>query len=123
MLLNAAVEIEAERGQIYDFSNMPTAQMDLDLGPKAPANLALPVGLENIRNTCYLNSILQYLFTVKPIREIVLDIDQYGLPDSEDSLEHRRIDPGSTHLEKGEAYAGRQCKIFLLPSSYRVTTC
>lgn len=83
--------------------------MDLD-GRNQVVNLALPVGLDNIRNTCYLNSILQYLYTVKPIHEIVANIDQFGLQDTEASLQNRRIDPGSTHLEKGEAYAGQQCK-------------
>lgn len=43
--------------------------------------LYLPVGLDNIRNTCYLNSILQYLFTVTEIRKIVLQYDDYALPD------------------------------------------
>ncbi|KAH3681859.1 hypothetical protein WICPIJ_007165 [Wickerhamomyces pijperi] len=34
-----------------------------------------PVGLNNIGNTCYLNSILQYLFSVKPVREFVLNFN------------------------------------------------
>lgn len=73
-------------------------------------DISLPVGLDNIRNTCYLNSILQYLYTVKPIHAILDNIEEFGLPDTDASLESRRIDPGSSHLEKGEAYAGRKCK-------------
>ncbi|KAL1899140.1 ubiquitin-specific protease ubp2 [Sporothrix stenoceras] len=71
-------------------------------------DLALPAGLENIRNTCYLNSILQYFNTVKPVHEILNNFDELGLPNTEESLRARRIDPGSGHLEKGEAYAGRK---------------
>jgi len=70
----------------------------------------VPAGLENIRNTCYLNSILQYLYTVKTVREIVLDWERYGLENTEEKLKARRIDPGSTRVERGEAYAGHQCE-------------
>ena len=69
----------------------------------------VPAGLENIRNTCYLNSILQYLNTVKPVRGIVLDWPNYGLANDEESLKARRIDPGSARVERGEAFAGQQC--------------
>jgi ubiquitin carboxyl-terminal hydrolase 25/28 len=36
-----------------------------------------PVGLISHGNTCYLNSLLQYYFTIKPLRELVLDFDTY----------------------------------------------
>jgi ubiquitin carboxyl-terminal hydrolase 25/28 len=38
---------------------------------------AWPVGLDNIGNTCYLNSLLQFYYTVKPLRELVYNIDNY----------------------------------------------
>ncbi|KAG5357980.1 Ubiquitin carboxyl-terminal hydrolase 2 [Yarrowia sp. B02] len=34
-----------------------------------------PIGLNNIGNTCYLNSLLQYYFAIKPLREEVLQHD------------------------------------------------
>ncbi|GAA5975081.1 hypothetical protein JCM11641_000024 [Rhodosporidiobolus odoratus] len=38
-------------------------------------NPDLPVGLTNIANTCYLNSLLQYFFTVRELRETILAFD------------------------------------------------
>ncbi|PHH77964.1 hypothetical protein CDD80_7535 [Ophiocordyceps camponoti-rufipedis] len=51
-----------------------------------PADLTIPVGLHNIGNTCYLNSLLQYLFTVKPIRDIVLNYDDSRLELTDDAI-------------------------------------
>ncbi|GAB7356362.1 hypothetical protein MBLNU459_g7149t2 [Dothideomycetes sp. NU459] len=36
-----------------------------------------PVGLTSHGNTCYLNSLLQYYFTIKPLRDLVLDFEQH----------------------------------------------
>lgn len=38
-----------------------------------------PVGLTSHGNTCYLNSLLQYYFSIKPLREIILNYDKYKL--------------------------------------------
>ncbi|KAK6456448.1 uncharacterized protein RJT20DRAFT_128351 [Scheffersomyces xylosifermentans] len=35
-----------------------------------------PAGLDNIGNTCYLNSLLQYYFCIKPLRELILSFDE-----------------------------------------------
>ena len=44
---------------------------------RAPPSVEEPRGLNNIGNTCYLNSLLQYLYTVKPVRDMVEQFDAY----------------------------------------------
>ncbi|KKZ64949.1 hypothetical protein EMCG_09145 [[Emmonsia] crescens] len=50
-----------------------------------------PVGLQNIGNTCYLNSLLQFYFTVTPFRKMVIHFDDYKMPLDEMSLERKKI--------------------------------
>ncbi|KIX01528.1 uncharacterized protein Z518_09254 [Rhinocladiella mackenziei CBS 650.93] len=60
--------------------------------PQAPqGTLEEPVGLENIGNTCYLNSLLQFLFTVTEVRHLVLDFDDYKMSLDERSMEQKRV--------------------------------
>ncbi|PHH79365.1 hypothetical protein CDD82_2424 [Ophiocordyceps australis] len=71
--------------------------------PNAHVNYSFPVGLENIGNTCYLNSLLQYLFTVKPIRDIVLHYDDWRLDLSDESIKSRLIGGHKMQMDRGEA--------------------
>lgn len=76
----------------------------------APVDFSLPVGLDNIGNTCYLNSLLQYLFTVKPVRDVVFDYDDLKLGLSEDAIDKRRIGGNKMQMDRGEAVVADACK-------------
>ena len=66
-----------------------------------------PVGLANIGNTCYLNSLLQFYFTIKPLRDLVLNIDRFKMPTDEESLNSKRV--GSRNISKKEVDRAQQC--------------
>ncbi|KAK4676144.1 ubiquitin-specific protease ubp2 [Podospora pseudoanserina] len=58
--------------QNQDFCDPVSNGQEMEVGA---GDLTLPVGLDNIRNTCYLNSILQYLYTVDVIRDLLRTLD------------------------------------------------
>ncbi|CAI7568146.1 unnamed protein product [Penicillium glandicola] len=60
-----------------------------------------PVGLQNIGNTCYLNSLLQFYFSVRPFREMVLDFERFQMDlDDEENLAKKQV--GSRKVTKKE---------------------
>ncbi|KAI4175830.1 MAG: hypothetical protein LQ343_001443 [Gyalolechia ehrenbergii] len=59
-----------------------------------------PVGLANIGNTCYLNSLLQFYFTMKPLRELVLEFDEYKMDLTVDNLVQKMV--GSRKISRQE---------------------
>ncbi|EOO01972.1 putative ubiquitin carboxyl-terminal hydrolase protein [Phaeoacremonium minimum UCRPA7] len=66
-------------------------------------NLNIPPGLYNIRNTCYLNSILQYFNTINPVRDVVLNKDRFRLENTDENRSSRRLGGTGSRLTKGEA--------------------
>lgn len=75
-LRNALRTIGNDRRSELIFSYLETGNKS---PPEPEQNFDWPVGLNNIGNTCYLNSLLQYYFTITPLRNAVL-----GFPQSED---------------------------------------
>lgn len=65
-----------------------------------------PRGISNIGNTCYLNSLLQYLYTIKPVRELVqshsVDEDHAmdGTSENTDAVVKRDLDVQSVRDRK-----------------------
>ncbi|KAF7555310.1 hypothetical protein G7046_g6591 [Stylonectria norvegica] len=72
-------------------------------GPGKPVDYELPVGLENIGNTCYLNSLLQYLFTVKPVRDIALNYESFKLELTDENIKERLLGGNKMQMDRGEA--------------------
>jgi ubiquitin carboxyl-terminal hydrolase 25/28 len=67
-----------------------------------------PVGCRNNGNTCYLNSVLQFLFTIKPLRDIVLNCEEHFQDTSPEALKMKRVGRSEVVLEKVER--AQQCQ-------------
>ncbi|KAK9372232.1 uncharacterized protein V1513DRAFT_466843 [Lipomyces chichibuensis] len=65
---------------------LDTGIVDLTIEPEASETE--PVGLRNIGNTCYLNSLLQFYFTVKPLREMILSFDDSQKEDIAEAIRY-----------------------------------
>lgn len=72
-----------------------------------------PPGLHNIGNTCYLNSLLQYFYNVKPIRDVVLHHDQDRLELTPECVGARRIGGTGESFSLDEAIVARQCEFLV----------
>ncbi|KAI9038196.1 ubiquitin-specific protease UBP2 [Aspergillus affinis] len=69
--------------------------------PKPVHNMSeWPVGLENIGNTCYLNSLLQFYFSVRPYRQMVLNFETFKMTINEESLSKKQV--GSRKVSRKE---------------------
>ena len=76
------------------------------------------MGLENVAQTCYMNSLFQYYFTVKPLREAILYYEQHEERDlTEEELKKKQI-------SKWELERSKRCNLLLCIVNYsrRTTT-
>ena len=76
-----------------------------------------PVGLENIGNTCYLNSLLQFFFTVRGLREIVLNKETYKADLNGPDVHHKKV--SSRRVTMKEVRRAQDCR----SSSYTQRSC
>ncbi|KAI3325718.1 cysteine proteinase [Xylariaceae sp. AK1471] len=67
-----------------------------------------PPGLKNIGNTCYLNSLLQYFYNVRAVRDMVLNYDQIQLGLDDLAVSNRRTGGNGTPVTLEEAIVARQ---------------
>jgi ubiquitin carboxyl-terminal hydrolase 25/28 len=65
-----------------------------------------PVGLVSHGNTCYLNSLLQYYFSLKPLRDIVTDYDRYKMDTSKSQEKLERV--GQRRVSTQEILGGKK---------------
>ena len=72
--------------------------LDID-GSLHPTN-EWPVGIDNIGNTCYLNSLLQFYFAIKPLRNLILNIGDFKTLIDDASLKSKRV--GSRNVSRRE---------------------
>ncbi|KAI7870578.1 hypothetical protein BDF14DRAFT_1771372 [Spinellus fusiger] len=75
-----------------------------------------PIGLNNIGNTCYFNSLLQYYFTLVPIRNSVITLEEYTenearLPDI--SIQVGGIKVDSAQVRRAKKFVSLLKRLFI----------
>lgn len=61
-----------------------------------------PAGINNVGNTCYLNSLLQFFFTIKPLRDFILTYNNDSAKSLENSKYYSKRRIGGREVSKQE---------------------
>lgn len=113
-------ELESSRNPSSSGPSDPLGSSGKDVGATGGhgrvVDMDLPIGLANLRNTCYLNSILQYFYSVNAVRDLASKSDLPVLEPTEENLRnllHRNARDGNSAsqpgLETGRAFVGHEC--------------
>jgi len=79
----------------------------------APTRHDLPRGLNQLGNTCYLNSLLQYFYTIKELREAVIPMSSLDIKTIEeekltdDDINRHRV--GGRNVTRREIIRSKKC--------------
>ena len=72
--------------------------------------MATPVGLVNIGNTCYLNSIFQCYYSLTRLRTMILTFHKFKMDINPTTMSTKRV--GSRLIEQQEVEESQECKCF-----------
>ncbi|RAL08083.1 ubiquitin-specific protease UBP2 [Aspergillus homomorphus CBS 101889] len=99
---NQALQIIGKHKNSSFLSNKATG-----MGTGSDRNLSeWPVGLQNIGNTCYLNSLLQFYFSVQGYRDMILHFEEYSMELSDENLSRKKV--GSRKVTRKEVERSQQ---------------
>lgn len=105
-MYNQALQIIGKHKNSSLLSNKATG-----MGTGSDRNLSeWPVGLQNIGNTCYLNSLLQFYFSVRGYRDLILHFEDFSMDLSDENLSRKKV--GSRKVSRKEVERSQQCKCF-----------
>lgn len=79
------------------------------LGTTHAISMDVPPGIKNVGNTCYLNSLLQYLYTLVPIRQLLDNFEEHKLELDEEHVSQRRCGSTTAVLKFEHAMVARIC--------------